>query len=150
MTRVPSVWSQVDRQRQQHLCRCAHSWWNPLTMKSMNTKPSDWITKCVKKSVCSPSCCVGLMFSISSPLMLTRTISVVQLDRPGSRQVTAVTTITLPLASCQCLFTIHCCLLTSPIHAGDKIQPREAANAIKCTAWLRAMIPGVTPTTSPL
>lgn len=40
----------------------------------------------------SPSCCVGFMFSTSSPLMLTRTIWVVQLDRPGSRQVTAIQT----------------------------------------------------------
>uniref|UniRef100_A0AAQ6AL55 Secreted protein n=1 Tax=Amphiprion ocellaris TaxID=80972 RepID=A0AAQ6AL55_AMPOC len=39
----------------------------------------------------SPSCCLGLIFSISSPLMLTRMIWLVQLDRPGSRQVTAIT-----------------------------------------------------------
>lgn len=43
-----------------------------------------------KESVCSPSCCVGLIFSKSSPLMLTRTVWVVQLDRPGSRQVTVI------------------------------------------------------------
>lgn len=37
----------------------------------------------------SPSCCNGLTFSNSSPLMLTATMWVVQLDIPGSKQVTA-------------------------------------------------------------
>lgn len=42
-----------------------------------------------KKKNNSPSCCNGLMFSNSSPLMLTATMWVVQLDMPGSKQVTA-------------------------------------------------------------
>lgn len=51
------------------------------------------------EQVSSPSCCVGWMFSVSSPLMLTVTIWVVELDMPGSRQVTAVETIILLLVS---------------------------------------------------
>lgn len=73
--------------------------------------------------VFSPSCCVGLIFSMSSPLMLTMTIWVVQLDRPGSRQVTALTKRTMRL-----LLTLH----PGPLQR-DKIQPGGTANAIKCT-----------------
>ncbi len=36
----------------------------------------------------SPSCWVGFIFSLSSPLICTITIGVVQLDKPGSKHVT--------------------------------------------------------------
>lgn len=118
-----------------------------------------FIYRCTKEwGVCSPSCCVGLIFSISSPLMLTMMIWVVQLDRPGSRQVTAIQTVTLIPTLCvheikmsmELLFTFHRWPLNLFNHSVDRIHPIKAANAIKCIVSLCATIPGVTPTTSPL
>lgn len=97
-----------------------------------------FICRRTKECVCSPSCCVGLIFSISSPLMLTMMIWVVQLDRPGSRQVTAIQTITSIPTLCvheikmsmELLFPFHRWPLNLSSHAEDRNNSGSSCNQV--------------------